>query len=182
MQGVIGAVCVKCLYVLHSYNYVDSPDGSLHTSNPNSVVSQTVLKEISTWMLEGCSMEDVIVRLRQRTVPPGYSYHPWIAGTLSSNSTASAFVLYQLFHLGKQEDTTDMLKSILAQFEYTARVKQYVCEGVPFNVHLHVPEIHQSTGSVLCQREDEGHLFKVNFCCIVGHMYSSSVNIFVSIN
>ena len=92
------------------------------------------------------------------------------------------FVLHHLFHLGNQEDTTDMLKSILAQFEYTARVKQYVCEGVPFNVHLHVPEIHQSTGSVLCQREDEGHLFKVNFSCIVGHMYSSSVNIFVSIN
>lgn len=94
MQGVIVAVCIKCLYVLRSYNYAGSPDGSLHTYNPDSVVSQTVLKEISTWMLEGCSMEDVIVRWRQRTVPPGYSFHPWIAGTLSSNSTASACLCY----------------------------------------------------------------------------------------
>ena len=30
-----------------------------------------------------------------------------------------------------------------------------------FVAHLHVPESHEYTGSVICQREDEGHLFKV---------------------
>lgn len=56
-----------------------------------------------------------------------------------------------------------MLKSILAQFEFTAVVKQYAHEGIPFDSHLHVPEVHEYTGTVVCQREDEGHLFKVNF-------------------
>ena len=54
-----------------------------------------------------------------------------------------------------------MLKSILAQAEYTAAIKQYVCQGIRFDAYLHVPEIHDYTGSLVCQREDEGHLFKV---------------------
>lgn len=64
---------------------------------------------------------------------------------------------------GKEEDQADMLKSVLAQFEFTALVRQYVQDGVAFDTHLHVPEVHQCTGAVVCQREDEGHLFRVNF-------------------
>lgn len=33
--------------------------------------------------------------------------------------------------------------------------------GVPFKDHLHVPEVHPLTGVLFCEREDEGHVFKV---------------------
>ena len=37
---------------------------------------------IHSWRREGASDKDVIIRLRQRTVPDGYSYHTWIPGSL----------------------------------------------------------------------------------------------------
>ncbi len=53
----------------------------LQALHPNPAVSQDVLKEVYTCLSEEeCSVEDVIVRLRQRTVPSGYDYHPWISG------------------------------------------------------------------------------------------------------
>ena len=67
-----------------------------------------------------------------------------------------------------------MLSSILAQFEYTSVVKQYCVDGIPFDKHLHVPEIHKLTGEVFCQREDEGHLFKVNYMHILICFYLNS--------
>ena len=41
--------------------------------------------------------------------------------------------------------------------------------GVPFKDHLHVPEVHPLTGVLFCEREDEGHVFKVviyNICFV----------------
>ena len=58
-----------------------------------------------------------------------------------------------------------MLRSILARFEYRNLINQYVSEGVPFNTHLHVPEVYPVTQTVVCMREDEGHLFKVHVFC-----------------
>lgn len=66
--------------------------------------------------------------------------------------------------IGKEETETDMLRSILAQFEYTSKVKQYCADGVAFDKHLHIPEVHKLSGNVVCQREDEGHIFKVKTC------------------
>ena len=63
-----------------------------------------------------------------------------------------------------------MLRSIIAQYEYSSRVKQYCSDGIPFDKHLHVPETHKETGNVVCQREDEGHLFKVYI--IIWHLYN----------
>jgi hypothetical protein len=51
-----------------------------YSSEPNPAVGAALLKEILLWKLEGCSNDDVITRLRQRTVPEGYTIHPWIAG------------------------------------------------------------------------------------------------------
>ncbi len=39
-----------------------------------------------------------------------------------------------------------------------SQIKRFVSQGIPFDNHLHV---HHITGYVVCQREDEGHLFKV---------------------
>ena len=56
------------------------PDGSFVATNTKSVIGQEMLHQVYEWMSEGSSIKDVIVRLRQKTVPQGYSYHPWIAG------------------------------------------------------------------------------------------------------
>ena len=58
------------------------PDGTVVASEPNSAttVPSALLKDILLWKLEGCSNDDVVARLRQRTVPKGYQFHPWIAG------------------------------------------------------------------------------------------------------
>lgn len=54
------------------------------------------------------------------------------------------------------------LRSILAQMEYSYRVRHYNdIDGIPFRKHAYVPEIHPDTGSVFCEREDEAHVFKV---------------------
>ena len=62
---------------------------------------------------------------------------------------------------GKSETKVDMLRSVLAQLDYTHQVNHWDSLGVPFKTHLHVPEQHPDTSSVFCEREDEGHVFKV---------------------
>lgn len=41
-----------------------------------------VLQEIATWKAEGASDIDVVTRLRLKTVPEGYKYHPWTKGNI----------------------------------------------------------------------------------------------------
>ena len=57
-----------------------TPAGMIVASDPNPAVSASILNEIIPWKIEGCSDDDVIVCLRQRTVPEGYKFHPWIRG------------------------------------------------------------------------------------------------------
>ena len=56
------------------------PNGMIVTSEPNPAVSAALLKEILLCKLEGCLNDDIIIRLRQRTVPEGYKFHPRITG------------------------------------------------------------------------------------------------------
>ena len=68
----------------------------------------------------------------------------------------------------KDETKPDMLRSILAQLDYTYLVNSWTAKGVPFNEHLYVPEIHPCTRAEFCKREDEGHVLKVCVCvCVV---------------
>ena len=62
-----------------------------------------------------------------------------------------------------------MLRSILAQLEFTHLVKQYDESGVPFRTHLHVPEVHPDTNTVFLEREDEGHVLKVRHIMLLDH-------------
>lgn len=55
-------------------------NGSVYAKRKNPVVSEQLLREILSWKLEGMQDVDVITRLRQRTVPSGYSHHYWIPG------------------------------------------------------------------------------------------------------
>lgn len=56
---------------------------------------------------------------------------------------------------------SDKMRSVLAQFEYAHTIEYWEDQGVPFKSHLHVPECHPTTGTIFCEREDEGHVFKV---------------------
>ena len=79
-----------------------------------------------------------------------------------------------LIHTGKKETDTEKLRSILAQLEYQYLVESWEAQGVPFKAHLHVPEVHPVTGTLFCEREDEGHVLKVTTCaCItlILHVY-----------
>lgn len=66
------------------------------------------------------------------------------------------------------------MKSILAQLDFSYKIKQWADQGVPFRTHLYVPEVHPDTGEEFHEREDEGHVFKVcrftrGKCAIANH-------------
>ena len=44
-----------------------------------------------------------------------------------------------------------MLRSILAQLEYTHQVRLYDAQGIPFCSHLYVPEAHPETGATFLE-------------------------------
>ena len=56
------------------------PDGTVTMEHPSPAIPVAVLKEIMEWKAQGATNADVVDRLRPRTVPPGYSVHPWTAG------------------------------------------------------------------------------------------------------
>lgn len=65
----------------------------------------------------------------------------------------------------------EKLRSILAQLDYHHQVNTWHDKGVPFKDHLYVSEVHPITGMQFCEREDEGHVFKVSqtlFKCFSG--------------
>ena len=71
----IHVTCLLCHYV-----HVVLPDGNIGAEHHNPAVPSDVLKEIWEWKQQGATLEDVIDRLRSRTVPPGYEPHPWTHG------------------------------------------------------------------------------------------------------
>lgn len=105
--------------------------------------------------------KDILKYLRPRTVPSGYKYHTWKPGLFKE--IFSRFLQLHMANISgqKEEDETDMLRSILSQLEFTYLIRQYDAQGVPFCSHLHVPEVHPITKSVFCEREDPGHVLKV---------------------
>ena len=63
--------------------------------------------------------------------------------------------------IGKDETKGEKLRSILAQLEFQYQINTWQLKGVPFKDHLYVPEVHPVTGVGFCEREDDGHVFKV---------------------
>ena len=49
----------------------------------------------------------------------------------------------------------------MAQLEYQYQINLLNSKGIPFKEHLYVPEVHPITGVEFCEREDDGHVFKV---------------------
>ena len=59
---------------------IGQKDGDVVPLRPNAAISKDLLLEIQQWQTKGASEDDVISRLRTRTVPPGYLIHPWKKG------------------------------------------------------------------------------------------------------
>ena len=53
------------------------------------------------------------------------------------------------------------MKSIVAQMDYSHQVHMWQSQGVPFDIHLYVPEIHPDTNEGFYEQEDVVHLLKV---------------------
>ena len=51
-----------------------------------------------------------------------------------------------------------MLRSTLAQFEFSYQIRKYDEQGIPFRTHLYVPEVHPVTGTTFYEREYEAHV------------------------
>jgi len=136
-----------------------SKEGSISAVLYNPAISAELLDEINSWYTQGATVDDVIERLRLRTVPPGYTIHNWIEGVLIylRECVVNTFCIS-----GKDETKTEKLRSILAQFEYKYQIDVFNAKGIPFKKHLYVPEIHPTTQTGFCEREDEAHVFKVS--------------------
>ena len=50
----------------------------------NPAVKHNLLTEILSWNQEGTTIDDVVARLRIRTVPPGHTIHNWIDGNYTN--------------------------------------------------------------------------------------------------
>lgn len=68
------------------------------------------------------------------------------------------------------EERVDKLRSILAQLEFSHVVCDYDRRGVPFQTHLHVPEVHPVTGHHWYEREDPAHVLKVSSYIILNYV------------
>lgn len=70
-------------YCSYSYKFiVESTVGEVVAEESNPAVPEEVLNEVWQLKQELISIEDIISRLRTRTVPSGYSFHSWKKGVL----------------------------------------------------------------------------------------------------
>lgn len=70
-------------HIMHACTciYTAYADGVVIAEVPNPAVSADILKDVLLWKVAGATFDDIIVRLRQRTVPSGYTYHTRVQGT-----------------------------------------------------------------------------------------------------
>lgn len=64
----------------YTFMCIGNEDGSIGSKHPNPAVPLSLLTEILEWREGGISMDDIVDRLRPRTVPSGYPYCTWKAG------------------------------------------------------------------------------------------------------
>ena len=133
-------------------------DGKIVAELSNPAVEEDLLKEIWLMKVNGIPWEDIVQRLRTRTVPAGYTYCTWLKIKLMY-----LYFNYTLSTIGVTETLNDQMKSILSQLEYRHTVNTYEQNGVPFRTYMYVPEMHPLTSAIFFEWEDESHLLKVNF-------------------
>ena len=158
---------------LHEVN----ADGTVTAEDKNPADSLSLLKEILHWRAECCTDKDIIAHLRPRTVPTGYQYTSWNPGMLWIWNLPTRRDTLCFVHAGQSETDADKLHFILAQLEYQYLIGDWEAQGVPFKSQLYVPEVHPVTGTLFCEREDEGHVLKVLTCACTCNSYIVSVRV-----
>ena len=115
-------------------------NGTVVASEPNPAVSEALLKELLLWKIKGCIDDDVVIRLRQRTVPVGHKFHSWITGN------KGILIAYSLC-VSKYSDMHEEKKKLRPTNcdQYSFKLGK---EGCQFRSHLYVPERYLLTGEV----------------------------------
>ena len=62
---------------IHCILHLETTEGLLIAEEPNPAVPDDVLMEVWRLRQDHIADEDIISRLRSRTVPSGYSFHSW---------------------------------------------------------------------------------------------------------
>ena len=62
---------------MYHNNVIGSGDGVVKALRSNPALTSEQLEEILVWKDEGCTMNDIVTRLRQRTVPKDFNPHTW---------------------------------------------------------------------------------------------------------
>ena len=75
------------------------------------------------------------------------------------------------------ESRADKLRSIVAQMVYTYEINCRDKRGVPFTRNMYVPEIHPVTLTLFHEREDEGHVFKVQLLIVCSYSMIMMISI-----
>lgn len=57
--------------------------------------------------------------------------------------------------------------------DYTFQINSWVAQGILFDRYIYVPEIHPITVKEFHEREDEGHIFKVQ--CALNSLLTYSI-------
>ena len=73
------------LQTLQFVFHTDVEDGNITAVLSNPAVTVGLLSEIKSWYAEGATVNDVVERLRLRTVPCGYTIHSWTEGAVVDN-------------------------------------------------------------------------------------------------
>lgn len=83
---------------------IDTSDvqGMIVADISNPAVTGEILEEIWKWREEGCTVQDVIVRLRNRVIPIGYEYHNWHIGKEKVASTVQIMKLCMIVLISYQ--------------------------------------------------------------------------------
>ena len=65
-----------------NYTLVELSDGTVRARHLNLAVPGCILLDIMGLMKSGVPFVEIIDRLRLKTVPPGYTPHPWTPGII----------------------------------------------------------------------------------------------------
>ena len=96
-------------------------DGKIEAGLNNPVVPTSILQDVWRWKQGGATFEDVLHRLRLKCVPPNIVPKPWMPSQFPASSWYT-FLLLILLMIDIEKEDENMLKSVLAQFEYTYQV------------------------------------------------------------
>jgi len=69
-----------------------SAEGVVTARIHNDAVHIDLLNQIYGWVTAGATQDDIIERLRLKTVPTGYNIHTWTQGMRNIKSICSIFV------------------------------------------------------------------------------------------